>query len=70
MADKPAEQKMGPELSSVLNFIPSAYYDLIARVCPGLALSIGGSLFLAMLFRQAMFLGRVADMHKIYVVKN
>lgn len=37
MADKPAEQKMGPELSSVLNFIPSAYYDLIARVCPGLA---------------------------------
>lgn len=37
MTDKPAEQKMGAELSSLLNFIPSAYYDLIARVCPGLA---------------------------------
>jgi len=28
---------MGAELSSLLNFIPSAYYDLIARVCPGMA---------------------------------
>jgi hypothetical protein len=37
MTDKPAEQKMGAELSSLLNFIPSAYYDLIARVCPGMA---------------------------------
>lgn len=37
MTDKPAEQKMGAELSSVLSFIPSAYYDLIARVCPGMA---------------------------------
>jgi hypothetical protein len=37
MADKPDEQKMGAELSSLLNFVPSAYYDLIARVCPGMA---------------------------------
>jgi hypothetical protein len=37
MTDKPGEQKMGAELSSLLNFIPSAYYDLIARVCPGMA---------------------------------
>ena len=37
MPDKPPEQKMGAELSSLLNFIPSAYYDLIARVCPGMA---------------------------------
>ncbi|RON24575.1 hypothetical protein BK660_02575 [Pseudomonas brassicacearum] len=37
MADKSEEQKMGSELSSLLNFIPSAYYDLIARVCPGMA---------------------------------
>lgn len=37
MADKPEEKKISSELSSLLNFIPSAYYDLIARVCPGLA---------------------------------
>jgi hypothetical protein len=37
MAEKPDEQKMGAEPSSLLNFIPSAYYDLIARVCPGMA---------------------------------
>lgn len=37
MADDPAQHKIGQELSSLLNFIPSAYYDLIARVCPGLA---------------------------------
>ncbi|WP_263863803.1 hypothetical protein [Pseudomonas umsongensis] len=37
MADKPYEQIIGSELSSLLNFIPRAYYDLIARVCPGMA---------------------------------
>lgn len=37
MPDKPDEQKGGAEVSSLLNFIPSAYYDLIARVCPGMA---------------------------------
>lgn len=29
--------KGGGDFSSLLNFIPSAYYDLIARVCPGMA---------------------------------
>lgn len=50
MADKPEEKKISSELSSLLNFIPSAYYDLIARVCPGLA-------FWVALFYQMKFIG-------------
>ncbi|KPU61482.1 hypothetical protein AN403_5476 [Pseudomonas fluorescens] len=41
MEDKPDEQKMGAELSSLLNFIPSAYYDLIARVCLFASFTLG-----------------------------
>ncbi|MNN61066.1 hypothetical protein D3C81_1762830 [compost metagenome] len=37
MADNPAQQKIGAELSSLLNFIPSAYYDLITRACREMA---------------------------------
>ena len=42
MSELPKGKKEGGEkgesgLGSLMNFIPSAYYDLIARVCPGIA---------------------------------
>ncbi|HSI46833.1 MAG TPA: hypothetical protein VLA61_01025 [Ideonella sp.] len=36
-APKPEKEKSESGLSSLMNFVPSAYYDLIARVCPGMA---------------------------------
>lgn len=35
---KEGSSKAGDAISTVLNLIPTLYYDLIARVCPGLAL--------------------------------
>ncbi len=34
---KSGNEKSESGLSSLMNFVPSAYYDLIARVCPGMA---------------------------------
>jgi hypothetical protein len=34
---KEEKEKSNSGFSSLMNFVPSAYYDLIARVCPGMA---------------------------------
>lgn len=34
---EPGKSEGGSGLTSILNLIPSVYYDLIARICPGMA---------------------------------
>ena len=46
----------GDSLSSLMNVIPSVYYDLIARICPGMAFWVALS-FISPVFRKLADLG-------------
>lgn len=48
--NKSDKEKSVSGLSSLMNFVPSAYYDLIARVCPGMAFWVALSLKASLVF--------------------